>query len=232
MNDWAKRIKDNLISFYDELTGVLEDCGRQKNDLNVLFATKYLNSDQLSTFIDLYNNIWGKKMFIGENKLQDAEKKFAFLRVKNPQYYRLIKRIMIGNLQKNKINKSLEIFEEIWGVDSFEVVDALNKRVIKNRLPIFLEINISGERSKRGIMETQADEIIGEIVKMDNLKLKGVMTMAPQTIDRTHIREIFRALKRIAVRHKILASMGMSSDWQEAVAEGSDFLRIGSLVFK
>ena len=98
-------------------------------------------------------------------------------------------------------------------------------------MPIFLEINISGEKTKHGIDYNNASEVIERVKIMPNIKLDGLMTMAPYTNDKNLIRQTFRKLRQLADRYKLKTSMGMSSDWQIAIEEGSDILRIGSIIF-
>lgn len=225
------KIKKNLERFLLHFDKFVIGNGRDPRSIFVVFATKYLKKEDLAYFIDLYYQLRGKKVIIGENKVQDAEEKFAFLEKTRPDLKHKYYRVMIGNLQKNKINKAVKLFAEIWGVDSLNIAREINQRVKNRKLPIFLEINVSGEKSKHGIALKETDNVTYEIQKMENLKLRGLMTIAPETNDRNAIREIFRTIKGIAESHKILASMGMSGDWKEAVLEGSDILRIGSTIF-
>ena len=110
MDDWKKKIKEKLINFYKELDGALVSLNRKGQAIKVLFATKYLNSGQLTAFADLYQQLRGEIAVIGENRVQDAEEKFNR---ENANFTR----VMIGNLQKNKINKALFLFDEIWGIN-------------------------------------------------------------------------------------------------------------------
>lgn len=226
-----KQIKTNLERFLVEFDEFVNGIGRDPETISIVFAAKYLNKSDLAYFIDLYYQIRGKKVIIGENKVQDAEEKFSFLQKMRPDLSGKYYRVMIGNLQKNKIKKAIKLFDEVWGVDSLNIAREINERVKNKILPIFLEINVSGEKSKHGIDLKETENVIHEVYKMENLQIKGVMTIAPETNDRNAIREIFRTLKGISESHKILASMGMSGDWNEAVMEGSDILRIGSSIF-
>jgi len=138
---------------------------------------------------------------------------------------------MIGTLQKNKINKALSIFDEIHSLDNLATAEAVNYRAVKV-VPIYLQVNVSGEKTKQGIIPDQAGEVIEKIRKMDNLNLKGLMTMAPYSDNPEDVRPHFGRLKQLAQKYDLLTSMGMSNDWKEAISEGSDMIRIGSAIFK
>src|SRR3989344_853464 len=100
-------MEDKLKNFYAELATVCKECGRSLNSVKVLYATKYLNSQELASFIDHYQHLRREKLLIGENRIQAAKEKFKSLQSEN------IIKVMIGNLQKNKINKALTLFDEI-----------------------------------------------------------------------------------------------------------------------
>jgi len=224
-------LKNNLVKFYKELEAECLRCGRNPDEIKILFASKYLNSEQLASFIALYNQLRGQKVIIGENRVQEAEEKFQYLQKERPDLGGKYYRIMIGNLQKNKINRALVIFDEIWGVDSPLLAQEIDNRATSKPVPIFLEVNISGEAGKHGVTPDRLDGVIRSVGKCRKLKLKGLMTMAPETEDREKIRKIFRELRQAADKYHLLTSMGMSGDWREAVEAGSKILRIGSGIF-
>lgn len=235
MDVWKTKIKEKLTEFFRELKETAGNCGRESDQIEVLFATKYLTNEQLVSFIEFHNQLYGGKLLIGENRVQDAEDKFRYLENFKGSPCRIARaalvKVMIGNLQRNKINKALSLFDEIWGIDTIELAEAIDSRVKSGQFPVFLEVNISGEKAKHGIIPDQLDEVIRSLKSLRILKLKGLMTMAPESKNRETIKAVFRELKQLAVRHNLLTSMGMSGDWKEAVAEGSDILRIGSRIF-
>ena len=220
-----------MAEFYSELERIRKECGRQPDQIEVLFATKYLSALQLAVFIKEYRDLRQEKVMIGENRVQEAQEKLSFIKKSYPDLIDKIYPVLIGNLQKNKINKALSLFREIHSIDSLELAQAINSRVTEGEMPIFLEINISGEKTKHGIDYNNASEVIERVKIMPNIKLDGLMTMAPYTNDKNLIRQTFRKLRQLADRYKLKTSMGMSSDWQIAIEEGSDILRIGSIIF-
>ena len=230
MDDWKTKIRQNLKDFYRALEKTARKSGRGKEAVSVLFATKYLTEEKLAYFIDQYYRLRGQKVIIGENRVQDAERKFLYIDRERPDLKGKYRKVMIGNLQKNKINKTLKIFDEIWGVDSPELAGAIDKRADRI-VPVFLEVNVSKEAIKHGISTDRLDEAIMSIKEKKSLKLRGLMTMAPYSDDPEDARRFFKKLKESADKYELKTSMGMSNDWREAVAEGSDYLRIGSGIF-
>lgn len=225
-------IKQKLEDFLWEFKQVCQKCKRSQNEVRVLFATKYLTVEKLPQFIEIASHYFHPPILIGENRVQEAKKKWEYLR-QFPNLMGLIRYIMIGNLQKNKINKAIKIFSEIQAIDSLDLAGALNQRLEKEGkvMPVFLEVNISGEKTKHGFSLQEIDGVIGEFESFKFLKLKGFMTMAPYFEKAEMTRPIFRTLKKLAKRYRLQTSMGMSHDWRVAVEEGADIIRVGSVIF-
>jgi len=229
---WIGEIKSRLSEFYQELNSVCLKYGRSSGDIDVLYATKYLSSDQLYEFIPVAST-FRNPVILGENRVQAAEKKFSIAASQIPSNV-VIKKIMMGTLQKNKINKTLDLFDEIHSIDSLELAKSIDMRLnsIQKTLYGYLEVNISKENTKHGVKEEDLDDCIKSLKKFNYLKITGLMTMAPLTEDEALIRSVFKKLRTQADRYKLKTSMGMSHDWKIAVEEGSDMVRIGSRLFK
>lgn len=259
-----------IEAFYEELADVCTACGRKTDDIQVLFATKYLNKDEFNIFVHSVISLNTRKVLIGENRVQDALEKFeyttfaghapyenfsevgkTFLRTSQTHLGHFevstqtggraqkaylpakFSTIFIGNLQKNKINKAIELFDEIYSIDSVGLARELNKRLEKagKSMPVFLEVNVSGEETKHGVKPEEVDQIMSTKLQFRNVTINGLMTMAPFTNDQNIIRDVFRKLKTLADRYGLQTSMGMSHDWKIAVEQGSDIIRIGSKIF-
>jgi len=174
---------------------------------------------------------------IGENRIQEAEKKFPKL----PDLTGLTKR-MIGHLQSNKVNKALELFETIDAVDSIKLARKIGKRAIllERTIPVLLEVNTSGERSKFGFAPSETDEMLA-CLSIEGIRVEGLMTVGPLTKDVKAIRKAFIQLRRLKEelnqqRPKNVPaiselSMGMSSDFEIAIEEGSTMVRLGTVLF-
>jgi len=271
MNKWKLLLRQRLQDFLREFSNTCEKIGRKKNSVKIVFATKYLNREQFVAFLNIAREINMVPVTIGENRVQEAQAKFEFVKQTRPQLVGSFYPIMIGTLQKNKINKAINIFSEIHSVDSLDLARTLNKRlenivilgsvsdsritssvndsgqdgyqlvtrqarmtgrIEKKVMPVFLEVNVLGEKSKHGFAFSEIDGAIRELKLLKSLKIKGLMTMAPLTADKEEIRGVFRKLKELADKYNLLTSMGMSSDWKEAIEEGTDIMRIGGRIFK
>ncbi len=172
---------------------------------------------------------------IGENRVQEAEKKF--LSLKDFEF----KKHLVGHLQTNKINKAIDIFDIIQSIDSYELAFKLNNRLKERnkKLPILIEVNTSGEPAKSGIKPQEAIEFTGKILSLENISLQGFMTVGPLTEDKKEIRKAFSLLYKI--REEANAnfknskfehlSMGMSEDFEIAIEEGATILRLGRIIF-
>src|SRR3990167_8172235 len=143
--------RNKLAEFYSELERIRKECGRQPDQIEVLFATKYLSALQLAVFIKEYRDLRQEKVMIGENRVQEAQEKLSFIKKSYPDLIDKIYPVLIGNLQKNKINKALSLFREIHSIDSLQLAEAINSRVSGEKMPVLLEINITGEKTNHGI---------------------------------------------------------------------------------
>ena len=169
---------------------------------------------------------------IGENRIQEAEMKF-------PNTIGGFKKHMVGHLQSNKINKALRLFDIIHSVDSLK----LAKKIASsggNDKEFLLEVNTSGEESKFGIKPEETLDMLSEITGATGLTLSGLMTVGPRSTDESKIRSAFRKLKSLyddasalntkGIDMKYL-SMGMTNDFEIAIEEGSNMVRIGRAIF-
>ena len=172
---------------------------------------------------------------IGENYLQEAESKFNELRGK-------VKIHCIGHLQTNKVKKAIEIFDMIETIDSEKLAKEIDKRCKDSgkAMDILIEINSGEEESKDGVMPKDAVELVKTISKLKNVKIKGLMTMAPYFDDPEKDRPYFKLTKKLFDEIKSLnipnvdmeiLSMGMSDSYKIAVEEGANMVRIGTGIF-
>lgn len=200
----------------------------------IIFATKYLNKDQFISFIQLAVELEISPLLIGENRVQDVQQKLDYLLKKAPELRKSFTYILIGHLQKNKINKAIQLFDEIHSVDSVALINILDNQLKKKekKLKIFLEINIANDANKQGFNPQELAGIITGFQKYNNLTIEGVMTMPPYTENPESNRQYFRTLKGLADKYDLKTSMGTSQDWKIALEEETNFLRIGSKIFE
>ena len=175
---------------------------------------------------------------IGENRVQEAETKFAEI----PGIASKLTKRLVGHLQSNKINKSLNLFDTVDSVDSLKLADKIGIKALSlNRnIPILLEVNTSGESNKFGFNPRAIDEILA-CADVHGIELRGLMTIGPLTADTKQIRKAFIELRKL---HELIKtqltknaekftelSMGMSGDFEIAIEEGATMIRLGTILF-
>lgn len=177
---------------------------------------------------------------IGENYIQEAEQMVEALGEISKQ----VRWHMIGNLQKNKINKALPLFNIIQTVDSLKHAEDINLRAerINKVISVLIEVNIGSEITKSGVAPDfeVIKNLADGISRLKFLKLEGLMTMGPISGDPEEVRPYFRKTKQIFVRIADLninniemktLSMGMSNSYKVAIEEGSNMIRLGTILF-
>lgn len=184
--------------------------------------------------LELYN--LGHRDF-GENYVQEMVDKYEQL-PKDINWH------FIGHLQTNKVKYIAPFVQLIHGVDSFKLLKEISKQAAKNNrvTDVLLQMHIAQEETKFGLDENELQDIINsnELTELQNVNIKGLMGMASFTEDQEQVRKEFRKLKSLFSQpaqpqttnfNLQTLSMGMSSDYQIAVEEGSTMVRIGSLLF-
>jgi pyridoxal phosphate enzyme (YggS family) len=163
---------------------------------------------------------------IGENRVQEAEQKRAALAdLEGLRWH------MIGHLQSNKVKTALNLFDIIHSVDSIHLAEAISRRALEP-VPVFLEVNVSGESTKHGVTLDELSAVHAAIAALPNVYVRGLMTVAPLSADPQAARPVFRRLRQEATALALPdLSMGMSDDFEVAVEEGATHVRIGRAIF-
>ncbi len=171
---------------------------------------------------------------IGENYIQEAEKKYKIIGKKASWH-------LIGHLQKNKVKKAVRLFDMIQTLDSVELACLIDKECqkIRKTMPVLIEINIAKEPQKAGIFPEDLDSFVKEIIDLKNIKIMGLMTMGPLLENPQDIRPYFKKTRKlfeeIKSKYKKLdwkyLSMGMSQTYKIAIQEGANIVRIGTAIF-
>ena len=175
-------------------------------------------------------------VYIGENKIQEAEQKLPLLTEKFQEFH------YIGHLQSNKINKLMKLKPTlIHSIDKLSTVKKLNKYLAENNIEqdILIQVNTSNEESKFGIDPEDAISFVNDVKELKNIHIKGLMTIGTNTNDESEIRRCFRDLRILSENIKAkfpdldmkYLSMGMSSDFEIAIEEGANIVRLGSIIF-
>jgi len=222
-------IMRNLDNVMLRVRAAAERSGRSMEDIKVIAVTKTVDVARIN---DVYE--YGLRD-MGENRVQELLEKYDKL----PSD---IKWHLIGHLQTNKVKYIADKVEMIHSVDSIELAKEIDKRAarLQRKVNILLQVNVSGEETKFGISPDQVDEYISELSRMENISIKGLMTIAPYAQDPQDVRPVFRKLYNIYIDIKSkrydnvsmdYLSMGMSNDFEVAIEEGANIVRIGTSIF-
>ena len=191
--------------------------------VNLLAVSKGFKSDQIRNIYRL-----GQKDF-GESKLQEGLEKQELLKdIEGINWH------FIGRLQSNKVRKIVNNFQYIHSVDSFEKLEKISMISSQdNKYPfIMLQVKLGNDPSKGGFNPKELLDKWKEIKRFENLNITGLMTINPKGISSRENFELFKNCRYLADSLKLSeCSMGMSSDWEEAIAAGSTWLRLGSIIF-
>jgi pyridoxal phosphate enzyme (YggS family) len=227
-------IQERIARIRDNIAQICSKIGRNPADITLVGVTKFAENDKIQEAIRC-----GIR-HIGENKVQEGERKFSGL----DESAGKVTKHMIGHLQTNKVKLTLKYFDVIQSVDSLKLAKEISKEAGKiNRVAdIFVQINVAGEEQKFGINPAETLQLIRDITQLPNLKMIGIMTIAPLTENKNIVRATFKGLRELrdqaakefaghpAVNFKYL-SMGMTNDMEIALEEGSNMLRIGTAIF-
>ncbi len=226
-------IAANLADINRRIVQAAERAGRDPGDVLLMAVTKTF---PVESILEAYQT--GHRLF-GENRVQEFAAKFGALeRLEGVEFH------MIGHLQSNKAGKAIDVFHAIDSVDSAKLAARLNTAAEEagKTVSILLEVNVGGELAKSGVAPDSAEleEILVGARDWPHLRLRGMMTVPPFTDDPEGARPYFRQLRELRDRladralpgvHLDVLSMGMSHDFEVAIAEGSTCVRIGTAIF-
>lgn len=215
---------------------VLEDIKKYSKNpekVKLVAVTKYPNAGRPELEELMENGI----LNFGENRVQVLEAKRELMDdVKDKIHWNFI-----GNLQKNKVKYIIDYVCMIHSVNKLSLAQEIDKRAAAcgRKIDVLIEINLSGEDSKEGYDLDEFYKELPEIIKLENINIKGLMTMAPHVTDEDKIRASFRKLREIKdeLNEKYFngqlteLSMGMSHDYKIALEEGSTIIRIGTKLY-
>ena len=170
---------------------------------------------------------------IGENRVQEAEEKLKVLERDG------VTKHLIGHLQTNKAKQAVKLFDVIHSVDSDHLALAIDKaaKSIGKVQNILIQVNLANEDTKFGVSRENLQSLIEKVETLENLRLKGLMLIAPNYADVEKCRPLFRSMRKIFDELKKnrqgfdMLSMGMSHDYKIAVEEGANIVRVGTAIF-
>jgi len=222
-------LEKNIEDILDRVERAAIASNRNPEEVKLIAVTKTVDIDIMKRAIE-YSIV-----HVGENKVQELVRKYEAI---GP----VVKWHLIGHLQRNKVKYIIDKVDLIHSLDSYRLAEEIDKRAkeINRFVECLLQVNVSGEESKYGISVKGAKELLKEIVTLNNVKIVGLMTMAPHVENQEETRQYFSALKTLSeeisetglenVEMKYL-SMGMSNDFEIAIEEGASLIRVGSSIF-
>ncbi len=222
-------LKENLTKVEENIQKACDKAGRKRSEVTLIAVSKTKPVEMLQ---EIYDE--GIREF-GENKVQEMCEKMELM----PQD---IKWNMIGHLQTNKVKYIIGKTSLIHSVDSLKLAEEIQKQAVKHDVTadILVEVNIANEESKFGISKDETIQMVRDIAKLDHLKIKGLMTIAPFVEDPEDNRLYFREIKQLSVdinNQNIdnvsmdVLSMGMTGDYMVAIEEGATMVRVGTGIF-
>ncbi|MCR4422733.1 MAG: YggS family pyridoxal phosphate-dependent enzyme [Spirochaetales bacterium] len=221
-------MKERIEKLLEEIEN-LSTKGNFKEKITLVAVTKTFDVD---TILEAYR--CGLRIF-GENKVQEAISKIDAMKD-----YKDIQWHLIGHLQSNKVKKC-KVFSLIHSIDSIKLLEEFLKFEDSERPDLLIQINSSAEESKSGIPLENVYDFFDKVLELElnkKIKIRGLMTIGPLTEDKKEIRIAFKKTRKfyedLQYKYNLtfdILSMGMSSDYRIAIEEGSNMIRIGSLIF-
>jgi len=222
-------IRDNINSINARIREAALRSGRDPQEINLIAVSKTVDAGRIKEAFKC-----GIKDF-GENRVQELCEKYDIVDVECNWH-------LIGHLQTNKVKYIIDKVSMIHSLDSLELAAEIQKRAEKagKIVNALVQVNVSNEESKFGIDPGHVFQFIREVSRMGNIRVKGLMTIAPLTQEPEDIRWVFAGLRKLLIDIKQenidnidmeCLSMGMSNDFEVAIEEGSTMVRIGTALF-
>lgn len=223
-------VEENYKRVLDRVNEAAVKAGRSTDDVRLMAVTKTVESPYINRAIELGADL------IGENRVQE------YLGKKDELHLDGVEKHLIGRLQTNKVKYIVGEVDMIESVDSLKLAQEISKQSVKRGVvtPVLVEVNIGKEESKSGIFIEQLHDLLCEIASLEAVKVKGLMTIPPICDSESEVRKYFEAMHQSFIDIKDekidnidmeILSMGMSGDFEAAVSEGSNIVRVGSAIF-
>jgi len=222
-------IKSNIRDITERVEKAAVRSGRKLEDITIMAVSKTIEPERIIKVIDegILN--------LGENRVQELCEKFEIIDRKCNWH-------LIGHLQTNKVKYIIDKVSMIHSVDSFELAQEIQKKANKigKIADILIQVNVAGELSKFGLEPSAVLEFIRVVSTLSNLKIRGLMIIAPYAENPEKIRNVFKEGRKIFIDirqenidniNMDFLSMGMSNDFEIAIEEGANIVRIGTAIF-
>lgn len=220
----------NLTNIKENIKKAAESANRRPSDITLVCVTKQVPVEFIKEAVNAGITV------IGENRVEEARAKWGKL-PEGIQWH------MVGHLQTRKVKEAVNMFSLIHSVDSVRLAEEIDKRshTAGKIQDILIEVNVSGEESKYGFKPSEVIPAVKKMNKFPNIRIMGLMTMAPFVDDPEFTRPVFKGVIRLKdeiISHNIpnvqmkYFSMGMTQDYMAAIEEGANMVRIGTAIFK
>jgi len=222
-------IKKNIEIIKEKVERAAIKSGRKTQEITLVAVSKTVEPQKIIKALD--EGITE----LGENRVQELTEKYDIIN-KDCNWH------LIGHLQTNKVKYIIEKVKMIHSVDRYKLAVEINDRAKKigKIIDVLVQVNISGEQTKFGVCQKDAKQLIIQLAGLENIRVKGLMTMAPFAQKPENIRGVFSGLRKLSIdieKENInnigmeYLSMGMSNDYEIAIEEGSNMVRIGTALF-
>lgn len=222
-------IAENLSRIKERMAEASIRSGREPSSVKLVGVTKTVDLDRIKEAVSAGLQI------LGENYVQEARDKIKELKDRVSWHF-------VGRLQTNKAKYAVKLFDMIQTVDSFRLAQELNRRAqpLGRTVPIIIQVNLASEVSKGGVEPSECLSLIRQVSMLENLQIRGLMTMPPFFDQPERARPYFAQLREMS--QKIAdaqvagvemneLSMGMSGDFEAAIQEGATLIRVGTAIF-
>lgn len=221
----AVDVAANLARIRERVARAAERAGRDPDEITVIAVGKTM------PFERILDAVRAGVRDLGENRVQEAREKFAQERPAGVTLH------LIGHLQTNKARQAVQLFDVVHSVESERLAQVLAAEAERagTQVPVLIEVNVAGEATKFGVAPSAVGAAVGWVTSHPSLRLLGLMTIAPEVADPEEVRWVFRTLRELRDAHcpegARALSMGMTNDFEVAIAEGATHVRIGRAIF-
>lgn len=221
-------LKKNKEAVFQAVKKATLDFKRSEESVSIIAVTKYVDTTTARQLVDT------GVTHIAENRVDKFLEKYNALKDCQLTWH------FIGSLQRRKVKDVINYLDYFHALDSVKLAQEIQKRA-EHPINCFLQVNVSGEKSKHGFAPEEVSQVLDQLADLDQLRIVGLMTMAPFEADQNTIADIFKKTNQL--RQQLQSetrknmpftelSMGMSNDFAIAIQEGSTFVRIGTSFFK
>lgn len=223
-----EHIRKNCLLVAERIARAAERAERAADAIEVVAVSKTRSAEETEAALRCGLHL------LGENRVQEAEEKKPAVSAEASWH-------MIGHLQSNKAGKAVELFAMVQSVDRLSLARALARRAeaAGRRLDVLLQVNTAGSESQSGAAPEEVVDLAGQVAELPSLQVRGLMTIGAHAEEEALVRASFARLRLLSediVRSELgvrmdYLSMGMSGDFEWAIAEGANLLRLGTAIF-